>query len=83
MHYTELKKAWGELTTPGAPFEVIDVPVRGVKLKTYKNAPPSIRELWLSTAAYGERVYMVYQDERMTYAEAHAGDKDAHRTTSG
>ena len=45
---------------------------RGVKLRTYKNAPPSIRELWLSTAAYGDRDYMVYLDERITYAEAHA-----------
>ena len=72
MHYKELKVAWAELTAPGAPFEVIDVPVRGVKLKTYKNQPPSIRELWLSTAAYGDRDYMVYLDERLTYAQAHA-----------
>src|SRR5580692_2337585 len=72
MHYKELKTAWAELTAPGAPFEVIDVPVRGVNLKTYKNQPPSIRELWLSTAAYGDRDYMVYLDERLTYAQAHA-----------
>ena len=32
MHYTELKKAWGELTAPGAPFEIATVEVRGVPI---------------------------------------------------
>jgi long-chain acyl-CoA synthetase len=72
MHYEELRKAWNELTAPGAPFEVVSIPVRGNPCLTYKNAPPNVRALWLATAAYGERDYLVYQDERMTYAEAHA-----------
>ena len=72
MHYKELRKAWSELTAPGAPFEIQPVEVRGVNLRAYKNAPPNIRALWLSTAAYGEREYLVYQDERITYAQAHA-----------
>ncbi|QUD90086.1 class I adenylate-forming enzyme family protein [Phenylobacterium montanum] len=72
MHYKELKQAWAQLTAPGAPFEIAEVEVRGVKLRAYKNAPPSVREFWLSTAAFGERDYLVYQDERLTYAQAHA-----------
>jgi len=72
MYYKELKAAWGELTDPGAPFEIVPVEVRGEMLRCYKNAPPSVRELWLSTAAYGDRDYIVYQDERLTYAQAHA-----------
>ena len=72
MHYKELKQAWSELTAPGAPFEVQAVEVRSVPLLTFRNAPPNIRALWLSTAAYGEREYLVYQDERITYAQAHA-----------
>jgi len=71
MHYKELKQAWSELTAPGAPFEIEPVEVRGVRLRAYKNAPPNIRALWLSTAAYGDRDYLVYQDERITYAQAH------------
>ena len=71
MHYAELKKAWGELTAPGAPFEIQEVQVRGSPLRAYKNAPPNVRGLWLSTAAYGDREYLVYQDERITYAKAH------------
>ncbi|HYD45288.1 MAG TPA: class I adenylate-forming enzyme family protein [Phenylobacterium sp.] len=71
MHYRQLKEAWAELTAPGAPFEIVEVPVRGQMLRGYKNAPPSVRELWLSTAAHGDRDYLVYEDERITYAQAH------------
>ncbi|MEJ1969411.1 MAG: class I adenylate-forming enzyme family protein [Rhizomicrobium sp.] len=72
MHYAELKQAWSELTAPGAPFEVVEIPVRGQKLRGYKNVPPSIREFWLSTAPFAAREYLVYRDERITYAEAHS-----------
>lgn len=71
MHYRELKEAWAELTAPGAPFEVVEAPVRGHMVRTYRNAPPSVRELWLSTAAYGDRDYLVYENDRLTYAQAH------------
>ena len=55
MHYAELKKAWSELTAAGAPFEIETIQVRGAPIRTFKNAPPNVRALWLSTAAYGER----------------------------
>ena len=72
MHYAELKTAWGELTGPGGAFEIVEVPVRGQMLRSYKNAPPNIRALWMSTAAFAERDYLIYQDERITYGQAHA-----------
>src|SRR5690606_17166476 len=72
MHYRELKQAWAELTAPGAPFEVVEIPVRGATMRTFKAAPPSVRELWLSTAPYAERDYLVYQDDRLTYGQTHA-----------
>ncbi len=71
MHYAELKQAWAELTAPGAPFEIATVEVGGIPLRAYKNAPPNIRALWLSTAAFAERDYLVYQGERLTYGQAH------------
>ena len=72
MHYRELKEAWAELTAPGAPFEVVEIPVRGAMIRTFKAAPPSVRELWLSTAQFSDRDYIVYQDDRLTYGQAHA-----------
>jgi long-chain acyl-CoA synthetase len=71
MHYAELKKAWAELTAPGAPLEVTEVEVGGQSLRAFKNAPPNVRALWLSSAAFGPRDYLVYGDERITYAQAH------------
>jgi long-chain acyl-CoA synthetase len=71
MHYEALRQVWGTLIAPGAPFEVATVEVGGVPIRTYKNAIPSVRELWLSTAAFADRTYLVYQDERISYAEAH------------
>jgi len=72
MYYKELKAAWSELTGAGAPFEIVPIEVRGETLRGYKNAPPSVRELWLSTAAFADRDYIVYQDERLTYGQAHS-----------
>ncbi len=72
MHYKELKTAWAELTAPGAPFEIETIEVRGDKIRSYKNALPNVRALWLSTVPFAEREYLIYQDERMTYAQAHA-----------
>lgn len=71
MHYAELDKAWAELTAPGAPFEIAEVEVRGASIKTFKNAPPNVRALWLSTTQFADRDYLVYGDERITYGEAH------------
>jgi long-chain acyl-CoA synthetase len=35
-------------------------------------APPHMRAIWESTAGYAERTYLVYEDERYTYAEIDA-----------
>jgi len=72
MHYAELNQAWADLTAPGAPFEIAEIEVRGARLRSFKTTPPSVRALWLSTAAYGPRDYLVYGEERITYAQAHA-----------
>ena len=72
MHYRELKAAWAELTGPGAPFEIERIPIRGIPTLSYKTAPPTGRALWLSTRAFAERDYMIYENERLTYGECHA-----------
>ncbi|WP_088311208.1 class I adenylate-forming enzyme family protein [Novosphingobium sp. B 225] len=69
--YAELNRARAELTGPGGQFEIVEQEVLGHQLRCFKNAPPSVREFWLSTAMFGERDYIVYEGERLTYAEAH------------
>lgn len=69
--YKEYKDAWAALIAPGADFEVTTTNVRGVDIRTYANAAPNLRDAWAATIAYAEREYLVYEDERLTYAEAH------------
>ena len=69
--YQEYRSAWAALIAPGADFEVITTNVRGVDIRTYANALPNLRDAWAATAAYADREYLIYEDERLTYAEAH------------
>ncbi|MBN7796267.1 AMP-binding protein [Parahaliea mediterranea] len=68
--YPELKAAWAELTAPGQMFELETVTVGGAPTRSYKHAPPSLREVWLSCAAHGDADYLVFRDERCSYAQA-------------
>jgi long-chain acyl-CoA synthetase len=69
--YDELHQVWGELTGTGGPFEIRKVTVRGIPLNTFATAPGNLREVWLASAAFADRDYLVYEDTRLTYAEAH------------
>ncbi len=69
--YKELRESWGELTAPGQMFEIAEVEIRGQKLKSFANAPGNLRDMWLMSAGHGDADYLVYQDERWTYNQAH------------
>jgi long-chain acyl-CoA synthetase len=60
------------LTAPGAPFEVEVVAIDGRPTKTWKNAPPSIRALLELSRGHGEAPFIVYEDERTTFADHYA-----------
>ena len=72
MHYAELKQAREELTGPGGVFEITEIEVRGHPIRTYRHAPPSVREVWLSTVQFADRPYLVYGDQTISYTDAHA-----------
>jgi acyl-CoA synthetase (AMP-forming)/AMP-acid ligase II len=68
--YEQLKSVWDEFTAEGQIFEVQTIDVRGVPTRNFTHAPPSLREFWLGAAQHGDREYLVYQQERVTYAQA-------------
>jgi long-chain acyl-CoA synthetase len=73
-HY---QAARAELLAPGSPFAVTDAMVGGVSIKTFAATPPNMRLVWEnSAAAFGDRLYVVYEDEHYSYAEI-AGDVSA------
>ncbi len=55
------------LTAPGTPFETEEVEVRGVKLKVWKNSPASLRDVVEAARAHGEKIFLVYEDERVSF----------------
>ena len=86
-HY---QQAWDELTGPGGAFEVTTIDVRGVPTKVFTSAPPDMRTIWQLAGGHGDRTYIVYEDERYTYAEVGAAVRalahllrDAHGVREG
>ena len=57
------------LTAPGQPFEMDEVVIRGVPTRTWKHAPPSLRDVLLASRAQGDAVFLVYEDETLTFEE--------------
>ena len=56
------------MMSPGTPFEVEDVVIRGVPMQAWKNTPPTLREVFLyARATWGPRTFLVYEDDRATY----------------
>jgi long-chain acyl-CoA synthetase len=67
-----LRAAWDEMIAPGAPFAMSEIEVRGIPTRTFDAAPQNMREIWALTPLFGDRDYIVYEDERYTYAEVGA-----------
>jgi long-chain acyl-CoA synthetase len=59
------------LSSPGQPFEVSRDTVLGQEVSIYKNAPPTLREYFMAGLQYGERDFLIYQNERYSFTEAY------------
>jgi long-chain acyl-CoA synthetase len=57
------------LTAPGAPFEMQTIEIEGVPLRVYKNAPPHLRFLFEESRKWGDRTFITYEEERLTYEQ--------------
>jgi len=55
------------LTAPGAPFEMETLDIRGVATRTWKHAPPTLRDVFLAGRQHGERIFLVHEDERVSF----------------
>ena len=64
--------ARAELDAPGSPLATSITEVRGIPVKVYTTAPPNMRVMWEATAVHADKDYIVYEDERYSYAEIHA-----------
>jgi long-chain acyl-CoA synthetase len=63
-----IAQANARLTAPGARFEMQDIVVRGIRLRTWKNGPATLRDVFLGGCNHPTRTFLVYEDERVDFA---------------
>ncbi len=56
-----------ELTGADQPYELIEVDMFGRRCRAFRNAPPSLRDLYAATRS--DLTFFVYEDERLTFEE--------------
>ncbi|HEX6858615.1 MAG TPA: class I adenylate-forming enzyme family protein, partial [Caulobacteraceae bacterium] len=66
-----IEQAHALLTAPGMPMEIEEIEIRGVKTKVWKNLPPNLRSIVQMGRAFGERIFLVYEDERVSFEAFH------------
>ena len=60
------------VTAPGQRYETDEVVVDGITQTVFKNIPPSLRELFGTWAGRGDTTFIVYEDERLSFADVAA-----------
>ncbi len=64
-----LPEVTAALTAPGEMFEMGEAVIRGIPTRVWKNAPPSLRSVLDASKAHGDKVFLVYEDETMTFLD--------------
>ncbi len=62
-----IAEAHARLTAPGQRYEMEEMEIGGVRQRVWKNAPPTLRDIFLNARAFGPREFLVYEDDRATY----------------
>lgn len=69
LSYEEIRET---LTGPGQPFEIEEIALGGVTIRNWKTMPTSMAEIVKQSVARGDDEFIVYQNERMSFAEHYA-----------
>ncbi|MGH9172241.1 MAG: class I adenylate-forming enzyme family protein [Acidimicrobiales bacterium] len=67
-----IAEATAQLTAPGQMFEMVEAEIDGITTRVWKTCPPSLRTLLELSRGRGDATYLVYEDERLTFAEHYA-----------
>jgi long-chain acyl-CoA synthetase len=65
-------EAVAQATKPGGMFELAEAEVNGQRVRVFKNAPPSLRHLFAAARTRGDATFLVYEDERWSFADVMA-----------
>jgi len=61
------REAEARLTAPGAPFAIATIEIRGVPTRIWEKAPPTLGDLFRIARGHGDKTFVVYRDERVTF----------------
>jgi long-chain acyl-CoA synthetase len=64
-----IAEANATLTAPGQTFEMEELAIRGIPTRTWRNAPATLRTVLDMSLGHGDATFLVYEDERTTFAE--------------
>ena len=62
-----IAEAHAQLTAPGMPLEMETVTIAGRPTRSWKNAPPTLRDVFIAGRAHGEKIFLVHEDERVSF----------------
>jgi len=62
-------EAVAAVTAPGERFETATIDIRGVPTTVFAHAPASLREIFAGARLAGDADFLVYEDERWSFAE--------------
>jgi long-chain acyl-CoA synthetase len=62
-----IAQAHALMTRPGSPFEMEEAVIRGVKTRVWKNAPPTLREVFTQGRTHGDKIFLVYENDRASF----------------
>lgn len=62
-----LAHAHAAMTAAGSPFEIETIRIDGRSVKWWKNAPPTLRHTFMAARAHGQKTFIVYEDDRVSF----------------
>src|SRR5271170_7590819 len=62
-----ISEAYARLTGSGSPFEIERREISGVRLRVWKNAPPTLREAFAAGCSFGGKIFLVHGEDRVSF----------------
>lgn len=62
-----LAEANQQMTSPGAPFEIVDRSIGGINYRVFKNTPSSVREMLDVGRQHGDKIFLTYEGEQWSF----------------
>ena len=62
-----LSKVHEALTAPGSPFEIVEGEALGRRQRLWKNAPATLRDIFLAGRLHGDKTFLVHEGERASF----------------